>query len=142
LALSGQRALETDAIAGDRAGKVARSELALVRADELGAVLLKDEFVGGRSVHEVELQLPHPGDVRRRRLRGGRLVHLWRFGEDGGEAVGHDLLVARLHLVGDDGDTAGGRIGEVDARLRIEEVLEYVLAGDAEFGGVQLYVEL
>src|SRR3954465_2739249 len=64
LPLRRQRTLEPQPVAGARAGEIARGEFPLRRTVQPPVILLENEFVFCRAVHEIERQFPNTGDVR------------------------------------------------------------------------------
>ena len=97
-------------VAVDRAGEIARDEVALVRALDLRCPAGAGEARASTPPPRMDLHVPAAGQVagrRRRRLRR----RARRLAQHGVQPIGDDLLVARRHHVGRDRD-AGPAIAD------------------------------
>src|SRR5262249_31159915 len=115
-----ETAAQLNGVAVDRAGKVARDELAAVDSLDLRAVLLERQRVLAPARGELDLDVPDAGQVRSRRLRRARLLEDMRRRQHGVETISDHLLVAGREVECRDRDSVLGtaRASDQDARLR------------------------
>src|SRR5271156_3193182 len=93
-------------------------------------LLLQQEALPAFTAQVFHLHIPDPGDVRRWTLRDFRCGESWRMRERGEECIRYDLVIARHHHVGHDGDrtfhfiwAASAPFIELDARSAVVEGL-------------------
>src|SRR5258706_3647228 len=136
--LLAHEAAEAHAVAVDRSREVAGNEIAAVGAVDLVAALAQVQLVVRDPRRVLDLHVPLAAQVRGRGRGRWRLVLVRRTGQEGEEAVGHDLLVARRHHVRIHADPGEGGIRLVagrehtDARITVEEGARRGVTAEAE----------
>src|SRR6202050_3751655 len=130
----------------DSALHVAHGEVALVRAVDAASVLLQEQHVLALAAEELDVDVPASAEIRFRRSRLGSRAALYR--EHFGDAVGHDLIVARLHHPGGYRNRGLPVIGlspvpaaalaaaECDPGLRTGQFFGYFLANNMQLSGI------